>query len=197
MSKVFQAAHEFVAKWEGGLSDHPNDRGGVTAYGASLEFVKDIAKNASGQQFLTSLGVRLPVTRKTILALTKAQVMALFRREFWDLPKIGQLPDPLAFALYDCAVNMGAKTAIRLGQQACCQAGLNIAVDGIIGPKTIAAMQKKPLVILDYQLALRSLRYNAIANANKSQQVFLKGWLNRLNDLTRTLQKAYPKADWS
>lgn len=40
----FLKAHEFVAKWEGELSDHPADRGGLTAYGASIEFVKGIAK---------------------------------------------------------------------------------------------------------------------------------------------------------
>lgn len=40
--EVFEAAHAHAAKWEGGYFDHPNDPGGVTMYGVSLMFLKEL-----------------------------------------------------------------------------------------------------------------------------------------------------------
>lgn len=40
--EVFEAAHAHVAKWEGGYFDHPDDPGGVTMYGVSLMFLKEL-----------------------------------------------------------------------------------------------------------------------------------------------------------
>lgn len=83
-SKSFLIAHAFTSKWEGGISDHPNDRGGITAYGASIEFVRDIASTSSGRNFLYAIGVPIPVNRDVIRNLNHGQVRAMFKRQFWD-----------------------------------------------------------------------------------------------------------------
>ena len=46
MTAFFQKAHDFTARWEGGLSDHPADPGGLTKYGVSLRWVQDLARQA-------------------------------------------------------------------------------------------------------------------------------------------------------
>ena len=46
MSDAFQLAHAFTARWEGGLSDHPSDPGGLTNHGVSLRWVQDLARQA-------------------------------------------------------------------------------------------------------------------------------------------------------
>ena len=46
MSEAFQLAHAFTARWEGGLSDHPSDPGGITNHGVSLRWVQDLARQA-------------------------------------------------------------------------------------------------------------------------------------------------------
>ena len=46
MSESFQLAHAFTARWEGGLSDHPPDPGGITNHGVSLRWVQDLARQA-------------------------------------------------------------------------------------------------------------------------------------------------------
>ena len=38
--------HAFTAQWEGGLTDHPADPGGLTNYGVSLRWVQDLARQA-------------------------------------------------------------------------------------------------------------------------------------------------------
>lgn len=188
---TFDLAHSFVARWEGGVSDHPNDRGGITAYGASLAFVRDVAQTRTGRDLLQTLGIATPVTRSVILGLSKEQVKNLFRKWFWERPRICTAPPVLAIALYDSAVNMGEGTAIRMAQQACNQAGAHLSIDGIIGPLTLAAMHSNPNTITTNLLHLRQAKYNSIAQTNKSQQVFLKGWLNRLNSLRALLHQEF------
>ena len=46
MSNAFESAHAFTAQWEGGLTDHPADPGGLTNYGVSLRWVQDLAQQA-------------------------------------------------------------------------------------------------------------------------------------------------------
>lgn len=47
MSEAFQLAHAFTARWEGGLSDHPSDPGGITNHGVSLRWVQDLGPAGS------------------------------------------------------------------------------------------------------------------------------------------------------
>ena len=46
MPNLFDTAHAFTARWEGGLTDHPADPGGLTKYGVSLRWVQDLAQQA-------------------------------------------------------------------------------------------------------------------------------------------------------
>ena len=46
MPNLFDTAHTFTARWEGGLTDHPADPGGLTKYGVSLRWVQDLAQQA-------------------------------------------------------------------------------------------------------------------------------------------------------
>ena len=113
MSANFDFAHNFTASREGGISDHPDDPGGVTAYGASCEFVAGLARNDS--DFLRSIGVApLPVCRATILAVTPAQVRAMFAREFWLKPGLDDLARPIAALIYDAAVIAASPAASNL-----------------------------------------------------------------------------------
>lgn len=73
-------------------------------------------------------------------------------------------------------------------QQLCNDIGYRppLATDGIIGPKTrraaslaITLMGKR---FLDALLTQRENYYHAICAADPTQQVFLNGWLNRLDE---------------
>ena len=109
----FLIAHAFTAKWEGGLSDHPADNGGLTAYGASLKFVEGIASTRSGREFLRGIGVHPPVTRETMREeVTPERARAMFKREFWDSLHLDDYPFAVALILYDAAVNCGCAQSV-------------------------------------------------------------------------------------
>lgn len=182
----FETAYEFTKKWEGGFDDDPVDAGGITNYGVSIEFLKDCERLDSVK--LLCLGIKLPVSRESIKALRLDQARDLFRWRFWDTPGFDRYDSPLAVTLFDCAVNHGTSRAIKLAQEAfnnlSTDFGGKLAVDGIQGPLTKAALSSLPAPSLAKEIITkRKAFYQAIVNSKPSQKKFLKGWLNRANDL--------------
>lgn len=184
----FETAYKFTQAWEGGLTDDPADRGGITNYGVSIEFLRDCERLDTTK--LLCLGIKTPVSRESIKSLRKDQAKELFRWRFWDTPQFEIYKTPLAVTLFDCSVNHGVKRSILLAQKAfnyvCPDQGYWLIVDGIQGPKTRAALPTVNALALS--LAIISARrdfYRAIVKSNASQKVFLKGWLNRADDLEK------------
>lgn len=134
---------------EGGYVNHAQDHGGETKYG--------ISKRAYPQL--------------DIAALTLDEAEAIYRRDYWDLIQGDAWPDGVALLLFDTAVNMGVKTAIALLQKTLC-----VEQDGIIGPVTRLAAQKKMPFLLNSFCAERALRYAV----NKNLETFGRGWFRRL-----------------
>jgi lysozyme family protein len=181
MTNNFLRCLRFVLKWEGGLSNDPDDRGGLTNRGIT-QATYDRYRKAKG----------LPT--QSVAKITDAEVWEIYWRFYWQPVKADEFPYPLALAIFDTGVNMGVGTAIKLLQRA-----INdlvpkerwIAVDGVIGEQTLKAAKTLDAKRLALQLcARREERYYAIVRANPTQQKFLRGWLNRLNDLRRSIQQA-------
>ncbi len=191
MSDNFSIANKFTADWEGGLSDDKYDRGGITNYGVSIVFLKEcVQKNIDT---VKSFGItNLPVTRETIKGLTKAQAAALFRWRFWSSLHLDDMPLKLAVLLYDAAVNHGPNRSVRFAQQAYNMGttyGTKLVVDGILGPLTRDALKKTDTPVLHKNMLFcREDFYYAIVNNDRTQEKFLKGWLNRVSDLRRYLE---------
>lgn len=186
----FPIAHKFTAQWEGGLSDHPADRGGLTAYGASIRFVKGIANTQSGRDFLHQIGVRLPVTPESMRQITPDQAASMFKYKFWSpfWSPLGLDAIPLrpAICLYDMAVNSGPSASARTAQRGynrCVLHGVKLAEDGILGPLTRKALSQDTDAVINAMLDMRVAFVEAIARNDESQRVFLEGWLNRINGL--------------
>ena len=95
-----------VLSEEGGLSDHPQDPGGLTKYGISRRAYPDL----------------------DIRRLTMDDAIELYRRDYWNPVHGTDLPPPLALLLFDAAVNQGAGTAVRLLQKA-----VGVTEDGNFG----------------------------------------------------------------
>lgn len=190
----FSRAHAFTAKWEGWLSDHPADTGGLTVYGASMKFVQGIAATQDGRDFLERIGVRLPVTALVMREITQGQARAMFRREFWDRLRLDDYPFGVALALYDAAVNCGCAQSVKFAQRgynACVGPnGVRLAVDGKAGPLTRKALCAHATpAVLSAMLDARQRFYEELAANKPSQAVFLDGWTNRVNDLRACLRR--------
>ena len=126
--EVFEAAHAHVAKWEGGYFDHPDDPGGVTMYGVSLMFLKEL------DLWEGDIDGDGDIDRDDVLAVTKDTARDIFKRHFWDRPRAGEMPPLVAVCFYDFAVNAGVPRAARM-----LQGLLRVGVDGIVGRNTLTA----------------------------------------------------------
>jgi lysozyme family protein len=89
---------------------------------------------------------------------------------------------------------MGTGTAIKLLQRA-----MNdllpkekwVKVDGVLGQQALTVAKTLNPVQLALRLCdRREERYRAIVRANPKLGKFLKGWLNRLNDLRKNIKDA-------
>lgn len=182
----FSCAHAFTAKWEGGISDHPADRGGFTAYGVSTEFMRELMASAPSRRFLATLGLSGNPDRALMKKISREKAAAIFRYYFWDAQNLDLFCLPVATVWYDMAVNHGRAGACRIIQQAANNVlRATLKVDGIPGPQTCGAVQKGGMSLASEAIRIRRQYFNNIVNRRPSQKVFLKGWLNRANALEK------------
>lgn len=107
-------------------------------------------------------------------------VRSFYRQGWWDPIAGDDIKDQdVAYTLYSFATNSSAykvpTTAIKLAQVV-----VGTTPDGVVGPKTVAAINAMDpdLFVARYALA-RLSRYAAIVTKDKSQLKFLLGWVNR------------------
>ena len=166
----FTKAQQFVAKWEGDLSNDKYDAGGITKYGVCLRFLQEIQPDA---------------TADTVKNLTKEQASEIFKQNFWVKAKCEELLEPIGFILYDTVVNTGIAQGVKFLQRA-----LGIEADGKIGKNTIAkANDCNVKSVVESFLTQREEFYNKIVAKKPTQKCFLKGWLNRVADLRKEVNK--------
>lgn len=159
MQKNFDASLTHVLKFEGGYSDHPLDPGGATNRGITRAVLAQHRGCA--------------VSKDDVRALTKKEAGAIYRKAYWDACCCGQLPSGVDLAVFDCAVNQGVGRAARFLQQAA-----QVAVDGKIGPQSLAAIQSAPRdELLTEFIARRMQSYGLL---QRLFPTFGLGWSRRL-----------------
>lgn len=133
------------------------DRGGLTKYGVALNANPEV----------------------DVQNLTLDQAMEVFFRKYWLASKSDRIPFPVQIMHYDAAVNHGVGRAAKMLQQA-----IGAIPDGIIGPATLGKLEAhNPAEIVDRLHDIRVNRFQAIVRYNPSQQIFLRGWLRRADEV--------------
>ncbi len=185
----FEIALARTLRFEGGYANNPNDTGGETYRGIARKFhstwpgwqIIDTAK--SNPAFPASLEAN---------PFLQSLVVDFYRIEFWNKLSGEQIRcQPIANELFDCEVNMGHPTAVRI-----LQLSLNdlsesgdalIAVDGVMGPSTLDTLNSRVgtesarvIALLTLMLVLRATRYAQIIASSPSQKQFAVGWFSRL-----------------
>lgn len=188
--QVFEAAHSHVQHWEGGFFHHPADPGGITNYGVSLMFLKSLSlidADIDGDGDIDADDVR---------GITSQTARAIFRKHFWDAPRVVELPPLIAVITYDLGVNAGIGRAAVVLQQ-----GINQLTPGAIaslafnvGPltrrhSTALAEAGRQLELAEATLDQRAAWYRRLVGAKPSSAVFLKGWLRRTEDCRRLVRE--------
>lgn len=188
MPDNFEIANTFTKAAEGGLTDDPNDRGGITNHGVSLVFLRGLAeKSQANRETLHRMQIRLPITRDVIKTLTPDQATSLFRWQFWNRLHLDDgMPLRMACLLYDAAVNHGRAWGVRLAQRGynASSQGPRLAEDGILGPLTRAALSSADTpAVHEAILTARRAYYEAIIARDANQACFRRGWMNRIANL--------------
>lgn len=163
----FEKCMEFIFEEEGGFVNHPEDAGGPTNMG--------ITQGALAHHR------RQPVTAEDVKALGKAEASYIYHQFYWNRVRGGELAPEIALVMFNNAVLMGINTSVKLLQSTLVNDfGVNLVVDGKMGPKTIEAAQAVDSELLAIGVIRASqLNFAAICANNPSQIVFLTGWLNR------------------
>lgn len=136
---------------EGDYVNDPLDPGGETKFGIAKRYNPTI----------------------DIKSLTLNQARDIYLTKYWAPAQCDLLPLASASVYFDAVVNMGIDTAVRLMQTA-----LGEVSDGVIGPRTRAAMRRRgggPEFIVDFQ-AERGLYYASRDHFD----TYGRGWLRRV-----------------
>lgn len=179
MQTVERIAQEIVAR-EGGYVDDPDDPGGATNFGVTIHTMRRLGLDLTRDGVVDSLDVR---------ALTRDQAVTLFIDHYYQRPGIARLPESLQASVFDMYVNAGAN-AVKILQRLLREMGQGIAVDGLIGPQTVAAAEAATKLAPDhiadaYGIARRNY-YLSLADARPASRKFARsraggkgGWIKR------------------
>lgn len=153
-----------VLEREGGYVDHPDDRGGPTKYGITLQTLSEYRKDE--------------VSREDIQALEPVEAMEIYGSLYWVGPRFNTLALDLKTAelVFDAAVNHGIDWTTRT-----LQGFVGVKQDGIIGPVTRGEItHSRSNYLYKHLIFARLDLYATIVFNDSSQAVFMKGWMNRM-----------------
>ncbi|WP_116083965.1 holin-associated N-acetylmuramidase [Tropicimonas sp. IMCC34011] len=182
MRRIEQIAEEIVRR-EGGYVNDPDDPGGPTKYGVTLGTLQRLKDDVTGDG---------RVDAEDVKRLGKDRAVDIFIEHYFARPRIAALPEPLQATVFDMYVNSGAN-AVRILQRLLCDMGQVVAVDGVIGPKTIAAAKAAAAAAPDhvadaYGIARRNYYY-ALADRRASSRKYARrkdggkgGWIRRAEE---------------
>jgi lysozyme family protein len=128
MQTVRAIANEIIAR-EGGYVNDPDDPGGATNFGVTIHTLRRLGLDLDGDGSVTALDVQ---------RLTHAQAVDIFIRHYFEAPGLGNLPQSLQASVFDMYVNAGGN-AVTILQRLLRDMGLEVAVDGAVGPQTLRA----------------------------------------------------------
>lgn len=150
MPTVFDQCFAAVIGAEGGYANNPADPGGETKFGIS-------------KRSYPSLDIK---------SLTLDDAKTIYRNDYWNRVQGDTLPPPLALVVFDSAVNNGVSRAVKWLQLVA-----GVPQDGIVGPATLAAAARKPMIaVMTEFMAERMLFQLTLPTVN----AFGRGWARRL-----------------
>merc|ERR1711969_237694 len=127
-----------------------------------------------------------------VKALTRAQAEQIFVLHYFRKPRLSELPEKVQPSVFDMYVNAGAN-AVKILQRLVSRMGFPAQADGVVGPKTIAAVadaaEAAPDHLADaYGIARRNYYY-ALADQRPASRKYARtkiggkgGWITRAEE---------------
>lgn len=179
---VEDMARAIVAR-EGGFVNDPDDPGGATNHGVTIHTMRRLGLDLDRDGDVDVADVR---------ALSQEQAKDIFLQHYFHQPRIAELPALLHETVFDMYVNAGSN-AVRILQQLVTEMGFPATADGVIGPRTIAAVRAAvaaaPHHIRDaYGIARRNY-YFELADRRPASRKYARrrdggkgGWITRAEE---------------
>lgn len=160
---------DFILSWEGGFVNDPDDLGGATNRGVTI---------ATYEAYCKKKGYPKPTVER-LKNLSKEQWCDIMKTMYWDRWKGDEIKSQsVANILVDWVWASGVH-GIKIPQKI-----LGVKVDGIVGAKTLNALNSKnPREIFDRIKIARFDFIEDICRARPKNNKFKRGWMNRLNDI--------------
>lgn len=159
----------FILSWEGGYANHPNDPGGATNKGVTIATWKAQGYDKDGDGDIDVADLKL---------LTDDDVVkVVLKPHFWNRWKANQIrSQSVANICVDWVWGSGTNGITGV------QKLLGVTADGIVGAKTLAALNAREPRALFADIKKARVQYiERLVKRRPSQKVFKAGWLRRLN----------------
>ncbi len=182
MQSVHDIAQDIVAR-EGGYANDPDDPGGATNFGVTIHTMRRLGLDLDRDGTVTAADVR---------RLTRDQAVNIFLEHYYARPLIAEPPQPLRASVFDMYVNAGGN-AVKILQRLMVDMGYAVAVDGALGPVSIAAVraayEASPDYLVDaYGIARRNY-YFRLADRRTASRKYARtkaggngGWIKRAEE---------------
>lgn len=162
----FDTALKFVLSEEGGYVNNIHDSGGATNHGVT-QATYDLWRDSVHQP------------HQDVQLITDAEVRTIYENNYWEPSRAQTMHSPLDVTHMDWSVNHGISGAIKT-----LQAALGVEADGLFGKETASALAiADPVEISQTYNQLRREWYKNRIVQKPDQQIFLAGWLGRVDRL--------------
>ena len=155
-----------LKRWEGGFANVAGDTGGATNCGVTL---------ATFQMYYGE-----DMTEADLRKMTEAQWRRIMKGGFWDKCLADMIHNQsVAELIVDWAINSGTAVLKKV------QGIVGVKADGIVGPKTLRAINDYDARKLHYRVKAARLSWLIDCVERRSAAVkFFDGWINRVASFT-------------
>ncbi len=171
----FNAYEPTLKQLEGGFQENPDDSGNYNGAGELVGTNYGISAKVLESYLSRS------ITKEDMQNLSWATAREIHKNNYWQVMKADSYNDQaVAELVVDHAINAGTGTAAKLLQQVLNNSfSKNLAVDGVVGPLTLTALNSVNQQDLFRNYA--TARKNDYENKNKPQ--FVQVWFNRISTI--------------
>lgn len=168
-SLIYLLQNEIGDDWKnGGFTNDKDDSGKATKWGITQ---KTLAAYRG-----------IPITAEHVQLLSFDEAREIYRELFWERLHLDCVKRPqIATALLDASALFGQTLAVFNAQIACQRVGYGVKIDGVIGPKTLEALNSVRIQywISAFQECLQK-RISKIVLRNPKNEKYEKGWRKRV-----------------
>lgn len=152
-----------------GFANDPDDRGGATMIGVTI---------GAYTEYCRRKGKSRPTVAQ-LKAMSYAEWLDILKTQYWDRWKADEIRSQSVAEILVDWVWASGKYGITIPQRM-----LGVAADGVVGPKTIEAVNRQvPAQFFARLMAERKAYIYRICARRPANNKFKRGWLNRLNGI--------------